>query len=537
MAWFLQAVVCTVAALAALILFRRQRERSMYDVHKLPGPEGIPVLGNALQVRDATRWHQLYVQWVKQFGNIMCWRLGSTPMVVLSDPVDWVTLLSGKESPPLPKLTRMYQVIEVDAPKHFSMISTPSEAEWKHCRKTFNVAFSPAAMRKFWPIIHDKVYAALDCMAKVARQGVVDMDDIMSRLTAGKHRSLAFKQDYESLSIEQCSDGGYRFKENVFLQRIKAALEHASMAITNPIAAAVSNLTFWVPKNDVRNEKLMKEHDTRLLESVRGFGPQPEDNVDIWACASRLKDYRTGEPMNDGDLKANLSLFFAAGFETTAHSITFLLFELAHHPEKQAALAAELNEAGLLATPENPQPRHPELAELAKLPYLNAVIKEGLRMHPAAPLGSNRVLDRDTTIRGYRLPKGTPILFCPITLHYSPENWTRADEFLPERFLDGQGKHEMSDARHPDATLIGNKKDIPNSWSPFTLGPRACIGQAMGMLETRAAVAAMVAQYKLSPGPSMEDRQQWLADNQVFRITLQPKKELDLHITPRSKAS
>ena len=56
---------------------------------------------------------QLYVQWVKQFGNIMCWRLGSTPMVVLSDPVDWVTLLSGKESPPLPKLTRMYQVIEV----------------------------------------------------------------------------------------------------------------------------------------------------------------------------------------------------------------------------------------------------------------------------------------------------------------------------------------------------------------------------------------------------------------------------------------
>ena len=51
--------------------------------------------------------------------------------------------------------------------------------------------------------------------------------------------------------------------------------------------------------------------------------------------------------------------------------------------------------------------------------------------------------------------------------------------------------------------------------SPFC---RACIGQAMGMLETRAAVAAMVAQYKLSPGPGMENRQQWLTDNQVFRV-------------------
>ena len=59
MAWILQAVVCMMAALAALILFRRQKERSLYDVHKLPGPEGIPVLGNALQVRDATRWHQV----------------------------------------------------------------------------------------------------------------------------------------------------------------------------------------------------------------------------------------------------------------------------------------------------------------------------------------------------------------------------------------------------------------------------------------------------------------------------------------------
>ncbi len=67
MAWFLQAVVCTVAALAALILFRRQRERSLYDVHKLPGPEGIPVLGNALQVRDATRWHQVSLQFSDSF--------------------------------------------------------------------------------------------------------------------------------------------------------------------------------------------------------------------------------------------------------------------------------------------------------------------------------------------------------------------------------------------------------------------------------------------------------------------------------------
>ena len=67
------------------------------------------------------------------------------------------------------------------------------------------------------------------------------------------------------------------------------------------------------------------------------------------------------------------------------------------------------------------------------------------------PVSACRVLDRDTTIRGYRLPKDTPILFCPITLHYSPENWTRSDEFLPERFLDGQGEQEMSDARELQA--------------------------------------------------------------------------------------
>ena len=68
-----------------------------------------------------------------------------------------------------------------------------------------------------------------------------------------------------------------------------------------------------------------------------------------------------------------------------------------------------------------------------------------------------RQLDRDMTIRGYCLPKGTPIIFAPITLHRSPDNWLRPDEFLPERFMPQQleEKVDPSEAHSLHSGLLG----------------------------------------------------------------------------------
>ncbi len=86
---------------------------------------------------------------------------------------------------------------------------------------------------------------------------------------------------------------------------------------------------------------------------------------------------------------------------------------VAGHPEVQARVAAELESLGLLATPGNPAPRRLEYADLAKLPYMDAVLRESLRLLPVSAAGLQRITPRDqpvTDIGGYAVPANTEVL-------------------------------------------------------------------------------------------------------------------------------
>ena len=114
----------------------------------------------------------------------------------------------------------------------------------------------------------------------------------------------------------------------------------------------------------------------------------------VHAAAADLAPTRathTGEPLTLEQLKAEVALFWVAGFETTAHTIGWACMLLATHPEAEARLAAELQAHGLLATADNPRPRAPAWEDIGKLRYLSAVVNEATRMFPAAGSGTLRV--------------------------------------------------------------------------------------------------------------------------------------------------
>ena len=84
-----------------------------------------------------------------------------------------------------------------------------------------------------------------------------------------------------------------------------------------------------------------------------------------------------------------------------------LRLSLAAHPQLQAKLAQELDEAGLLASPSRPEPRPLTHADLTALPYMDAVIKESMRLWPVASTGTGRVATEDTALGGYHIPAGS----------------------------------------------------------------------------------------------------------------------------------
>ena len=81
---------------------------------------------------------------------------------------------------------------------------------------------------------------------------------------------------------------------------------------------------------------VLLQNDDELAATIQQRGVQPESNTSLWACLSRFVSHKDGGPIPPQTLAANAGIFFAAGYETTAHAISWALFELAANPSMQA---------------------------------------------------------------------------------------------------------------------------------------------------------------------------------------------------------
>lgn len=180
---------------------------------------------------------------------------------------------------------------------------------------------------------------------------------------------------------------------------------------------------------------------------------------------SMLLDARDehGHGLADAQLRDEMMALLLGGHETTANSLAWALLMLCEHPQVAARVRAELHEAfgsGPL-----------ELAEIRSLPYLDAVVKETLRLYPiTAMLG--RKLVRPTRIGAQLLPAGVVAAPAVYLVHRHPEVWSHADKFMPERFL----------ARRPK----------PHEYIPFGGGLRTCVGMSFGLFELKIMLATVL---------------------------------------------
>lgn len=170
----------------------------------------------------------------------------------------------------------------------------------------------------------------------------------------------------------------------------------------------------------------------------------------------------TGAGMTDPELRDELMTALAAGHETTATSLAWAFERLLSHPEVLVRLQDELQRAGgAEASPE----------ALAALPYLDATVKEVMRLRPVIPL-VGRVLQKPFRLGGYDLPAGTTVAANIFLAHRNPDVYPEPELFRPERWLGVQ----------PD----------PASWLPFGGGLRRCIGAAFALYEMKIVLATIL---------------------------------------------
>ncbi|WCJ36163.1 cytochrome P450 family 71 subfamily A polypeptide 26 [Euphorbia peplus] len=217
-------------------------------------------------------------------------------------------------------------------------------------------------------------------------------------------------------------------------------------------------------KFDVFFEGVLDEHVAN--ENWKGESTS-KDFVDVLLWIQ--KENMAGFPIDKINIKAILQDIMGAGTDTTKTALEWVMAELLMHPEVMKKLQTEIRDMAKNKI---------EITEddLGKIPYLKAVIKEALRLHPPFPLLIPRVANQDVKVKGYNIAAGTQVFVNAYAIGRDPRLWDGAEEFVPDRFL-----NSSIDIKGHNFELI-----------PFGSGRRVCPGIQFAMSTDELALAKLL---------------------------------------------
>jgi cytochrome P450 len=236
---------------------------------------------------------------------------------------------------------------------------------------------------------------------------------------------------------------------------------------------------FNVHRQIRKYEKLIDDEMMRILER-RLADHTPGEKKDI--CSIAVEEMgRDGGPLTREDkvsITHQLKTFYFAGHDTTASTTSWAMWLLSQKPDVLDKVRAELKDHGLWTAALKP----PTYEDLQKCIYLEAVIKETLRLYPAVTTAFRSTDDSNEAWNGYHL-SGATIGLAFYAMGRHPLLWNRPEEFRPERFLDGSEEPPNS------------KYGISAKFTAFSKGPRDCIGKYFALIQMKLAISAFVTRY------------------------------------------
>lgn len=271
----------------------------------------------------------------------------------------------------------------------------------------------------------------------------------------------------QAVTLEVIMRAVFGFAEGSRLDRLRELLRHMLDWTTSTRQLAA--MAVLGPDRVERRKSfraVVDPVDALLFEEIgaRRADPSLSERDDILSMLL-LARHEDGEPMSDAELRDELVTLLVAGHETTATSLAWALERLLRHPEALQRLRDEVA-AGEDA-------------------YLDAVIKETLRLRPVLPIVVRRLAE-PVEIGGWKLPAGVSVAPCVYLLHRREDLYPEPARFRPERFLE-----------RPAGTY---------TWIPFGGGVRRCLGASFALFEMQTVLAAVVSRARLRPADARPER-------------------------------
>ncbi|KAJ3092116.1 hypothetical protein HK102_010541 [Quaeritorhiza haematococci] len=477
-------------------------------LRKLPQPSFFGLWRQIYQLFQARRTGSVYLfksELHKKYGPIV--RLGPN-MVAVYDAVIAREILSVRDFPK----TSLYQLLNVGLPPN--IFTTNDKAFHKKRRRFLSPAFG---IKYLSTNIEPFVQSVYHTVSRTIRRDVpssstssspaatVDIWDLVHRYSIDVIGETAFGTNFGM--IENGDNPIVKYQEEIMRY----------MAATLPVAF-VRKLTFlpFVRKEKMREEFLLKYFD-QLIEERRSGQVVRNDILQMLIMES---DPETGEKLTNEEIQSETGIFFFAGSETTANTICFTIIQLLHNPDCLTRLLSELD-----AAPLDPNTGLISNTTAKSLPYLNACIKETLRLDPIAAVGFPRVVNVDDfEMHGYQIPKGTIVMPSLFNLHHD-KKWGDPQQFKPDRFILTSNSVMGSD-NDEDEGLV--EKAMDHYFIPFSMGSRNCIGKNFAWMEMRVFLANFFREFEVEMTPGQDTTKGAFVTLQLlkgsYKVAVRPRK-------------
>jgi cytochrome P450 len=296
-------------------------------------------------------------------------------------------------------------------------------------------------------------------------------EEVMSEVVAGK--AFPVRKSMQKISMRVILRAVFGLSKGTRYQRLERLLGTMLDRISNPFG--VSFLYFPLLRQDfgpmspwgnfVRNRQQI---DQLIYDEIGERRTHPDaSRSDILALLMSARD-EAGEALTDLELRDELMTLLIAGHETTATAITWALYWIHKLPLVRKQL---LNELQAVDGPLDPN-------VISRLPYLNAVCCETLRIHPVGMLTFARVTKSRVELMGSSLEPGTIVVGCIYLAHHREDVYPEPDQFRPERFLE--------------------RRYSPYEYLPFGGGVRRCIGLGLAQFEMKLVISGILSNYELA---------------------------------------
>ncbi|CAG8581363.1 11361_t:CDS:10 [Ambispora gerdemannii] len=423
---------------------------------KIPGPK-LFALSNIffdIKLFSGVRWKFTQFVLFPKYGSIV---RASPEGIFVSDRDDIRKIIVTEDFQKAPR----YALIRRD-PQHETLFTATTKPFHNERRRLLSPAFAI------------KYLASLDPLVKVcARDLIIKIDQTIEK--EGPNVSGVMINIYEILlnfTLDTIGETAFGGKFGMILTGKHPLPGEVGEGVRRRLLRTISPLLkpFFGDK-----EFLYKFVDDILKKRRQETNPPRKDILQI------VLDMQKESGISDLEIFDQMLEFIIAGSDSTGFCISMAVITLLKHQEKLQKLYDELKTAVPSIGPDN----LPDHETLKRLPYLNAVINESLRLYPAT-FGTGRKIDKDVILKGYLIPRGTYIANNFYAAHRSTEYWGEdANEFVPERWLDS-GK-------------------IPrDAYFPFSAGSRNCIGQNFALLEFRLIITTLVLRYKMVDIPEQD---------------------------------